>query len=81
MKLQVMLFARAREIVGRPTLELEGGPGTDIGQLRGKMLAACPDLAELLPHCHFSVDQRFVDDAMTVAEDSEIACIPPVSGG
>jgi molybdopterin converting factor small subunit len=40
-----------------------------------------PELLGLLPSCRLAVDCCYVNDDAAVSADSEIALIPPVSGG
>lgn len=81
MMVKVLMFAQARAISGHPMLQLDVCEGADIREVKSALLARCPDLAELLPYCTFSVDQCYADDDEVVTGSSEIACIPPVSGG
>jgi molybdopterin converting factor small subunit len=40
-----------------------------------------PALGSLLGRCVVAVDEEFADEGMVVRESSEVALIPPVSGG
>jgi molybdopterin converting factor small subunit len=77
----VLLFARAREIVGEGHMCLSIAPGATVASVRQAMVAACPQLREVLPHCLFSVDRQYAAEDAPVDGNSEVACIPPVSGG
>ena len=81
MKVSIRLFAVARQLAGRETIELEVSPGTTIGQLRDRLAAEIPDLAPMLPHVLFAVGTQYAGDDEAIADGSQIACIPPVSGG
>ena len=81
MMVQVLLFAQARDIAGRSMLQLEVQTGANITAVKSALLATCPELSELIPFCMFSVDQCYAGDDVVVTAESEIGCIPPVSGG
>ena len=83
MRVIVKLFAAARELAGQGEIELELAADVDanIGALRAALLADYPALGPLLPHAMFAIDTHYATDETTVTEGSEIACIPPVSGG
>ncbi len=81
MMVQVLLFAQAREIAGHPMLHLEVRNGAVIRDVKAALAVTCPELGGLLPYCMFSIDQCYVGDGEVVTANSEIGCIPPVSGG
>lgn len=81
MRIQVRLFALARQLVGADTVSLAIGSPPNVRTVREQLVADYPALAELCPRCLFSVDAEYAGDDRPVAADSEIACIPPVSGG
>jgi sulfur-carrier protein len=80
-KLSVRLFAVARELAGCERLDLELPEGSTVGQLRSRLAEAHPALAAVLPHVLFAVGSEYAGDDAVVAAGSEVACIPPVSGG
>ncbi|MEX0978084.1 MAG: MoaD/ThiS family protein [Pirellulales bacterium] len=81
MTITVRLFAVARQLAGRESIELEVSPGTTIGQLRALVAAEIPDLAPVLPHVLFAVGSAYARDDEPIPPGAQIACIPPVSGG
>ncbi len=81
MKISIRLFAVARQLAGRETISLEVSAGTTIGQLRGQLAGEIPDLAPMLPHVLFAVGTHYARDDEPISDGSQIACIPPVSGG
>jgi molybdopterin converting factor small subunit len=80
-KVSVRLFAVARQLAGRETIELDVPPGCTIGQLRAHLAGEVSDLAGILPHVLFAVGSEYAGDEQPIREGSQIACIPPVSGG
>jgi molybdopterin synthase catalytic subunit len=76
-----LLFAGVRQRIGAPSLEIELPDQATVAQLRAVLLHARPELGESLAHCRIALDQEFAADADVIAPGSEIALIPPVSGG
>lgn len=81
MKTTVHMFAAAREMVGAGEVVLETPPGASVGDLRVALGEAHPNVVRLVQHALFAVDGQYVDDQAPLIEGSEVACIPPVSGG
>ena len=81
MKIKVRLFAVARELAGHDHVELELPDGATIGQLRTQLAAEVPQLSPLIRQMMFAIDTQYADDPTVVPPDSDVACIPPVSGG
>ena len=77
----LLYFAQAEERCGcaRETLHLP--PLLELADLREQLGTRHPRLRELLPHCRFALDQSFASGALALREGSELAVIPPVSGG
>jgi molybdopterin converting factor subunit 1 len=81
MRVCVKLFAVAHELAGRSEVEVVVADGATVGQVRQALAAAVPTLGDVLPHALLAVDAEYVGDATIVTEQSELALIPPVSGG
>jgi molybdopterin converting factor subunit 1 len=81
MTVTVRLFARARELAGGDAVRVTLPAGATVGQMRERLARECPALAGLLPRCVVAVDAEFAEDGMNLRESSEVALIPPVSGG
>ncbi|MCH2123303.1 MAG: MoaD/ThiS family protein [Pirellulaceae bacterium] len=81
MNVSVKLFAALKQFAGKDCLDVEVREGALIGDLRTKMIQQFPELAETFSHSMFAVDTDYVDDKVQISPDTEIACIPPVSGG
>ena len=81
MKLRVKLFAVARQRVGRETIEVELPSTATVGHLRAIIAEQFPPLAELLRHSRIAVNSEYAADVSTLALTSDVALIPPVSGG
>ena len=77
----VRLFARARELAGSGTIEVELAPGATVADLRRRIAVVCPRLEGLLERSAIAINDEFADDALNVPANAEVALIPPVSGG
>jgi len=81
MKVCVRLFAVARQLAGRETVEVELPSSATVLDLRDAVQNQFPELAHLIRHVTFAVNTEYAQDETRIPEDAEIACIPPVSGG
>ncbi len=81
MKIQILLFAQARQIVGADSLELSLLPNATVADLKKSLADAVPELATLLCRSNIALDQQYSVDEDVVSEGVEVAMIPPVSGG
>ncbi len=81
MKVDVRLFAVARDLAGSDLISLELPAGSTVAQLRARLAAEVPALAGVLPHILIAVGSEYVRDDAIIPAGSEVACIPPVSGG
>ncbi|HEY7725682.1 MAG TPA: molybdenum cofactor biosynthesis protein MoaE [Anaeromyxobacteraceae bacterium] len=80
MALTVLYFAGARDAAGSPREEIAPPPAT-VGALRAVLSGRHPRLAGLLPRCRIAVGETLADDAASLPDGSEVAVLPPVSGG
>ncbi len=81
MIVNLLLFAAAKEIAGTQQLELSLDQPCTVGRLKSALAAECPELAALTARSAFSVDQTYANDETVIGPASEVAMIPPVSGG
>jgi molybdopterin converting factor small subunit len=81
MRIEVRLFAQARERVGSGSTRLELPAGSRVLDVLMTLERTHPALAELRPHLAVAVDGTLarLDDALP--GDCELALLPPVSGG
>ena len=65
--------------------DVRGQSGDEIRTTAKSILQAlgeqCPELQALLPSCRLAVDCEYVSPETCISPKSEIALIPPVSGG
>ncbi|MDP7034346.1 MAG: MoaD/ThiS family protein [Planctomycetota bacterium] len=81
MRVRIRIFASAREILGKDDLELELPDDASVATLRETMALEFPALKRSLSSCRFAVDLEFAPENTPLSTDSDIALIPPVSGG
>jgi len=89
MNIRVRLFAVAREAAGADFIDVDvptaadaaESTGVNVGALRSAFMARLPQLAPTSRQLLFAVDGEYATDATLVKSGSEVACIPPVSGG
>ncbi len=77
----VKLFASARELAGSSAATVAVPEGATLADVQRSLLRAVPQLERILPHARWAVDREFAAAETAVTEKSEIALIPPVSGG
>ncbi|MHA2620555.1 MAG: molybdopterin converting factor subunit 1 [bacterium JZ-2024 1] len=80
MKITVRYFGIASEIAGTREQTLEVPDGTRLSDLREQIFREFPRLAEMESALLFAVDAEVVDEA-ELRHGSEVAILPPVSGG
>jgi molybdopterin synthase sulfur carrier subunit len=78
--LTVALFGIAREIVGKPSLEMSVPAGQSAAGLLAELRAQYPALAGLRSLA-VAVNNEYAAEDVALHERDEIALIPPVSGG
>jgi molybdopterin synthase catalytic subunit len=81
MKIRLKLFASARERVGSRDLVVELLEGTTTSGLLKELVMRYPDLRVLAASLKIAVNHEYVEGEHELAEDDEVALIPPVSGG
>ena len=81
MKVNVIVFARVKELVGADRIELTLSDDATVATLKQAMLSRYPDLANVLPHCSVAIDHEYSQDESSLSEGCEVGLIPPVSGG
>lgn len=85
--LRIVLFAGARTAVGEEEVVLgialcEGEVGVSANQVLIRLGDVYPSLRKLIPSCRLAVDCEYVSGETLIDRSaSEIALIPPVSGG
>jgi molybdopterin converting factor subunit 1 len=81
MKVRVKLFAVAKELAGSDEIFVDLPNGATIARLRDAIVCTAPALARIVPHAMWAVGTAYASDDTPLNEQSEVALIPPVSGG
>ena len=81
MRVRVLLFAAARQLAGRDVAAIDLPEGSTVADLRRVLAERHPPLSAILAQTRFAVDAEYATDGTVLSEKSEVACIPPVSGG
>jgi molybdopterin converting factor small subunit len=80
MKIKVIAFGIAKEILQAKQIELELNSGDTISSLRQVLLQTHPEFSKL-KSLSFAVGVNYQDDFYALNENDEVVIIPPVSGG
>src|SRR3989304_5687229 len=70
-----------RQAIGQGAFTLDLPAGTTPGQVWSTLAERYPDLRRFPPPARFAVNDEFVGPEHALAEQDEVALIPPVSGG
>jgi molybdopterin synthase catalytic subunit/molybdopterin synthase sulfur carrier subunit len=81
MKVRVKLFAAAKEVAGCDELAIDLPPGAKVADLRAAVVDLMPGLQAIVRHSMWAVGSEYVRDDTKLSEQSDVALIPPVSGG
>ena len=81
MKIKVLAFATAADALGGRSLEVEVESGTTVAQLLDHLEENAPALAPIRDRLALAVNGELVSPETVLAESSEVALLPPVSGG
>jgi molybdopterin converting factor small subunit len=81
MRVNVKLFAQARERVGSADARLELPAGSRVADALASLERVYPALADLRPHLAVAVDGTLARATDPLPGDCELALLPPVSGG
>ncbi len=71
----------ARELGGAAVVSVDVPDRAVVADVRRALADACPKLAGMAGRALVAVDAEYADDATPVTARSELALIPPVSGG
>jgi len=81
MRIRLLAFASAGDVLGSPETDLEVPAGTRVAELGAVLTQRWPALAPLWPRLAVAVDGELARPDAPLAENSEVALLPPVSGG
>ncbi|VTS03534.1 MoaD/ThiS family protein [Tuwongella immobilis] len=80
---RLLLFARCRELAGVDSIEIDFPQSVprSVADIRAEVGSRYPMLREMLPRCILAADHRPMLESDSIEPTSELALIPPVSGG
>ena len=81
MRIDVLAFARVRELAGFSQRMIELSPGACVADAWDVILAGTPTLATLRASTRIACNGKVVGDDRALAEGDELALLPPVGGG
>ena len=80
MKINLIAFGIAKDILKAKQLEFKVKPGDTISGLKQKLFESYPDFSKL-KSLSFAVGENYQEDSYLLSENDEVVIIPPVSGG
>lgn len=80
MKIEVLAFGIAKDIFGGSTISIELNGDATTANLKQELEERFPKLKELRSYM-IAVNDEYAQADTAIAEQDEIAIIPPVSGG
>lgn len=81
MKVRILFFAQARDRAGQAERLIELPEGSRVADLVRRVRAEHPALEPLWAHLAIAVDGRLAAETAPLNDGSEVALLPPVSGG
>lgn len=80
MKVKLIAYGIAREILNNRVLDFEFDEGNTIASLKSALFQAYPDFSSL-KSLSFAIGQNYEHDSYVLKEHDEVVIIPPVAGG
>jgi len=80
-RVQVKLFAIAKDIIGSDEINVDVPDGGQVADLREAIVEAFPSMSAVLRHAMIAVNTQYADNQTSLSADADVAIIPPVSGG
>lgn len=81
MKIQVQLFAAAKEAAGQSPIQVDLAANSTVAELRQRIVRTVPGLASISQSLLIAVNNEYANNEKVLIETDEVACFPPVSGG
>lgn len=81
MKITVLYFAKLKDFVPFPRMDMDVPENLNVQELRNMITKQFPNLVDVLPNVIVSINQQFAFNEDIIPDQAEIAFFPPVSGG
>ena len=81
MSVKILFFATLRDRAGTKSFDIEIPEGTTVQGLKEKIARDYPNLKQSMEAVLISINREYAFDEAVVADGSEVAMFPPVSGG
>ena len=81
MRLRLLAFASATDLLGSSQVEIELPAEATVGDLRHHLIERERGFARLAPKMAIAVAGELAEDSRRLADGDEVALLPPVSGG
>ncbi len=80
MKINLLAFGIAKDILGSNKITLDAGSIQNLGELKEQLCLQYPDFKKLRS-LSLAVNEEYQEDSFVLSEADEVVIIPPVSGG
>ncbi|KAG9136000.1 hypothetical protein Leryth_015880 [Lithospermum erythrorhizon] len=80
-EIQVLFFARARDVTGLSEMQLKVSSGTTADGCLHKLIAKFPGLEEIKECLVLALNEEYTPGSTNVKDKDVLAIIPPISGG
>ena len=80
MKINILFFGIATDLVGATSLDFETTPEATISEFKNELQSQFPNLTEINSYA-IAVNESYASSETTLKENDVVAIIPPVSGG
>lgn len=80
MKIQLLLFGIATDLMNTSSLELEVSENSSIATFKKEITATYPQLENINSYA-IAVNEEYASDETVLNQNDVVAIIPPVSGG
>jgi sulfur-carrier protein len=80
-KVNVKLFARAKDLAGAESVRLDLADSANVADVRRVLAERVPALSGIAPKLLVAIGNEYATDSAVICPGSEVACFPPVSGG